>query len=78
MYTRVNYQLTREWGVRAVRSTTTGSEIEDPQVFSSLLLTWLKSPGTEAYVGATWNSAPETMGLQEQVIFLKFSKLFRL
>ena len=78
VYTRVNYQLTREWGVRAVRSTTTGSEIEDPQVFSSLLLTWLKSPGTEAYVGGTWNSAPETMGLQEQVIFVKFSKLFRL
>jgi len=78
VYTRVNYQLSREWGVRAVRSTTTGSEIDDQQVFSSLLLTWLKSPGTEAYLGGTWNSAPDSSGLQEQVIFAKFSKLFRL
>ena len=78
IYTRVNYQVTREWGMRAVRSTTTGSELEVQEVFSSLLLTWLKSPGTEAYLGGTWNSHKDDTGLQEQVIFAKFSKLFRL
>ncbi len=83
IYSRLNYQLTREWGTRIVGATTTGDTQELQPVFTSFLLTWLKSPGTEAYVGATWNfnrdsDDPTLDGLQEQVVFAKFSKLFRL
>jgi hypothetical protein len=83
IYTRLNYQLNRAWGMRVVGATTRGDELEAEPVFASFLLTWLKSPGTEAYLGATWNSArnsslPSEDGLQEQVVFAKFSKLFRL
>ncbi len=83
IYTRMNYQLNRAWGMRMVGATTRGDDLEAEPVFASFLLTWLQSPGTEAYLGATWNSSrnnlrPDEDGLQEQVIFAKFSKLFRL
>jgi len=83
VYTRMNVQLSREWGMRIVGATANTDTDEPQPVFASFLLTWLQSPGTEAYVGATWSSMrdqvnPELAGLQEQVVFAKFSKLFRL
>ena len=83
VYARMNYQVTREWGMRVVGATTRTDLPDVEPVFASVLLTWLQSPGTEAYLGATWNSMvdevnPEMSGLQEQMIFAKFSKLFRL
>ncbi len=78
IYSRMNYQITREWGVRVVGTTSTGSEIEVPSRFYSMLLTWLQSPGTEAYLGASWNVNADETGLQEQYVFAKVSRLFRL
>jgi len=83
IYARMNLQLTREWGMRVVGATTRTDAVDAEPVFASFLLTWLQSPGTEAYVGATWSALadqnhPELAGLQEQQIFAKFSKLFRL
>ena len=83
VYSRVNYQLTREWGMRVVGATEDHDELDVQPVFTSFLLTWLQSPGTEAYLGATWSSGvapddPTLAGLQEQMVFLKVSKLFRL
>ena len=38
-----------------------------------LLLTWLKHPGTEAYIGTTWTVETDGRGLTEQAIFAKYS-----
>ena len=83
LYVRTNVQLTREWGMRLVGATSRTEVVDVEPAFASVLLTWLQSPGTEAYLGATWNAStdeanPELSGLQEQMVFAKFSKLFRL
>lgn len=77
-YGRLTWQLTRSLGTRLIGQTQTGTDIEDPVVQGSALLTWLKHPGTEAYLGATWGVASDGRGLTEQVIFAKYSHLFRL
>ncbi len=78
VYSRLTWQLTKALGMRVIGQTQTGSEIDDPTVQGSFLLTWLKHPGTEAYVGATWNVETDGRGLTEQVLFAKYSHLFRL
>lgn len=79
IYARLNVQLDKFWGVRLVGSQ---AETTDPEGYrgqlASVLLTWLRSPGTEAYLGATWTTAPQREYLEQQVVFAKFSKLFRL
>ncbi|MEC8422555.1 MAG: DUF5916 domain-containing protein [Myxococcota bacterium] len=77
-YGRLTWQLTRFLGTRIIGQTQTGTDIEDPAVQGSFLLTWLQNPGTEAYVGATWNVESDGRGLTEQMIFAKYSHLFRL
>ena len=69
--------MTREWGVRAIAQTTLSTELEDPTVQPSLLVTWIKNPGTEAYVGATGDVATDGTGLTELGAFAKLSWLFR-
>ena len=74
VYNRISWQLTREWGVRIVEQTGIISGTENPLHNGSLLFTWLKSPGTAAYIGATWKI--EEQELQEQVFFAKYTHLF--
>jgi hypothetical protein len=76
-WTRLNWQMTREWGVRAIAQTTLSSELDDPTVQPSLLVTWIKNPGTEAYVGATGDVATDGTGLTELGVFAKLSWLLR-
>ena len=76
-WTRLNWQMTREWGVRAIAQTTLSTELEDPTIQPSLLVTWIKNPGTEAYVGATGDVATDGTGLTELGAFAKLSWLFR-
>ena len=77
-WTRFNWQLTREWGVRAIAQTTLSTDIADPSVQPSLLLTWIRNPGTEAYVGATGDLDTDGSGFTELGVFAKLSWLFRL
>lgn len=77
-WTRFNWQLTRELGVRAIAQTRLSTDEEDPVVTPSLLLTWLKHPGTEAYLGATSVVATDGSGITELAAFAKASWLFRL
>ncbi len=79
LYSRLNVQLDRFWGLRLVGSRLDSTVVDqDRTVYGSVLLTWLKSPGTEAYVGATWSSSPTRDQLDDQVVFAKVSRLFRL
>ena len=77
-YGRLTWQMTKFLGTRIIGQTQTGTDIEDPSVQGSFLLTWLKHPGTEAYIGTTWTVETDGRGLTEQAIFAKYSHLFRL
>jgi len=75
---RVFYQLTRSLGARLIGQTTTGSAIETPELATSYLVTWLRNPGTEAYIGATQRFLLEdTASLEETTLFAKLTWLFR-
>ena len=75
---RVTWQVTRVLGVRVIGETVTGSEVDGGDLRASALITWLRSPGTEAYVGTTqaWALDGRT-GLTDMVVFAKVSWLFR-
>ena len=77
-YGRLTWQMTKFLGTRVIGQTQTGTDIDDPTVQGSFLLTWLKNPGTEAYLGTTWTVETDGRGLTEQVVFAKYSHLFRL
>ena len=74
IFNRISWQLTREWGIRIIEQTGVISDIEDPLHNGSIMFTWLKSPGTAAYIGSTWKI--EAQELQEQVFFAKYTHLF--
>lgn len=74
IYNRISWQLTREWGIRIIEQTGVISGLEDPLHNGSIMFTWLKSPGTAAYIGSTWNIQEQE--LQEQVFFAKYTHLF--
>jgi hypothetical protein len=74
-YNRFMWQLSRDWGMRIVHQSTVYS-YQDPLHNGSLLLTWLTTPGTEAYIGGTWNFDKDAV--QNLTIFAKFTRLFRL
>jgi hypothetical protein len=78
-WTRATWQLTKPLGVRAIAQHAEG-EVFAPGWTTSFLMTWFKHPGTEAYLGASWRIQPEGEGegLTEQVLFAKYSHLFRL
>ena len=75
VYAKVNHQLSRSFGVRLTAQRTWGTGYDAPAWQTSQLLTWLQTPGTEAYLGAA-----QTLdgGVDELTLFLKVSKLFRL
>ena len=77
-YSKVNWQFTKTLGLRAIQQTTVSDGT--PSLFANVLLTWMKHPGTEAYLGASWNFSESNskLGLTEQQIFLKYTHLFSL
>ncbi len=77
-WSRFNVQMTREWGVRLIGQTTLSPDIASPTVAPSALLTWIRHPGTEAYIGATGTVETDGRGLTELGLFAKLSWLFRL
>lgn len=74
IYNRVSLQLSREWGIRIIEQTGVISGVEDPIHNGSVMFTWLKSPGTAAYIGSTWKI--EEQEVQEQIFFAKYTHLF--
>ncbi len=75
---RAYWQFTPTLGARVIGETTADSGGDGRAVTLSYLLTWLRNPGTEAYLGATQSyslDAPEA--LEEQTLFAKMTWLFR-
>ena len=74
-YNRLTWQINRPWGIRFVQQSTYITA-EDSSHNGSVLFTWLKSPGTEAYIGAIWSIEEEA--IQDQTFFAKYTHVFRL
>ena len=74
-YNRLTWQLTVPWGIRLVHQSTFLPDADHPSHNGSILFAWLKSPGTEAYLGSTWNIGEGT--IQEQMLFAKYTHTFR-
>ena len=71
------WQLHREFGLRLIAQTSGTSEDPSTELSSSYLLTWMRHPGTEAYLGATQVIDWEQGGIMEQVLFAKLSWWFQ-
>jgi hypothetical protein len=54
---------------------TTLEDDANPQTVLSGLLTWMRTPGNELYIGTSW-ALDE--GITEQMLFAKFTHLWRL
>ncbi|MEC7987957.1 MAG: sugar-binding protein [Myxococcota bacterium] len=75
-YNRLTWQFTKALGTRLVHQVSIFSDAEHLRHNGSLLLTWLKTPGTEAYVGTIWTL--EEGEMQDLTFFAKYTHLFRL
>jgi hypothetical protein len=76
---RFFWQFTNALGLRVIGQTITFSEEESVSSSASYLLTWLRNPGTEAYLGVTqgFTTAAGDTTLVEQTLFAKLTWLFR-
>ena len=75
-FSRFTWQFTRPLGVR-VNEQSTFTSTGEASHNASLLLTWLQTPGREAYLGGTW-SFDEDWGATDQTLFTKVTWLFML
>jgi hypothetical protein len=75
LFTRFNWQFTEPMGLRLVQQTVLSSD-DATQTTVSSLLTWMKVPGNELYVGTSMTVADSA--LVEQTLFAKFTHLWRL
>ena len=75
---RGSWQLSRQLGVRVIGQTVSQNTSDETDVDLSALLTWLRTPGTEAYLGTTQALVVDgDVTLLEQFYFFKVSWLFR-
>ena len=74
LFNKLNYQMTRNWGLRLIQQSTLRED--ELSTRNSLLFTWIRSPGTEAYIGGTLSSSDST--LTEASLFAKLTWLFRI
>lgn len=77
-YNRLNWQFTEIVGLRWIQQTTLSPD--NTKLNSNLMLTWLKNPGNEAYVGASWlfsDQDTDSFAIQDQQIFLKYTHVFQ-
>lgn len=94
VYSRLNWQFSQYLGSRVIAQTVQSSLSENnglDSLFGSFLLSYIRNPGNEVYVGATWNWTPDTLLLpeepntepsmdlllQQQMLFVKWTHLFQ-
>ena len=94
VYSRLNWQYSQYLGTRIIAQTV-HSEQENirnlDSLFGSFLLSYIRNPGNEIYIGATWNWTPDPdaipeqpnvfatddLLLQQQMLFAKWTHLFQ-
>ncbi len=94
VYTRLNWQFSQYLGTRVIGQTVQSSQSTAgglDSVFGSFLLSYIRNPGNEIYLGATWNWTPDSTNipmepntfqtddllLQQQMLFAKWTHLFQ-
>jgi hypothetical protein len=74
---RLNWQFTRELGLRVISEHTSGTD-RDPKLISSVLLSWLLHPGTAAYLGYSETTQLKNgVGALDRAVFGKVSVYIR-
>ena len=74
---RLNWQFSRELGLRTIVEHTGGSAL-DPTLRTSVLLSWLLNPGTAAYLGySETTQLKDDVGALERAVFGKVSVYWR-
>ena len=78
IYNRINWQFSPYLGTRLIQQSVISSDTDVPSLFLSALLSYIKNPGNEFYLGGTWNIYGETeLDLNEQMLFVKWTHLFQ-
>lgn len=92
VYSRLNTQFSQYLGARVIGQTVISNESKGLDAFfGSLLVSYIRNPGNEIYVGGTWNwnpnennipDSPNTeissdLVLQQQMLFAKWTHLFQ-
>lgn len=94
VYSRLNWQYSQYLGTRIIAQTVHSNQEEArslDSLFGSFLLSYIRNPGNEIYIGATWNWTPDPdavptqpnvfptddLLLQQQMLFAKWTHLFQ-
>lgn len=94
VYSRLNWQYSQYLGTRIIAQTVHSNQEEYrtlDSLFGSFLLSYIRNPGNEVYIGATWNWTPspdsipaqpniiptDDLLLQQQMLFAKWTHLFQ-
>ena len=78
IYNRINWQFSPYLGTRLIQQSVLSSDTDVPSLFLSALLSYIRNPGNEFYLGGTWNVYGETtLDLNEQMLFVKWTHLFQ-
>ena len=92
VYSRLNTQFSQYLGARVIGQTVISNASTGLDAFfGSLLVSYIRNPGNEIYVGGTWNWNPNELNLpnrpntktsadlvlQEQMLFAKWTHLFQ-
>jgi hypothetical protein len=75
--TRLQWQFSEDVGLRAIGEYTFGTR-QDPMLVSSLLVAWLPSPGTSAYVGYAETTDLSAGAALNRTVFAKGTVLLRI
>ena len=62
VYSRLNWQYSQYLGTRIIAQTVHSNQEEAralDSLFGSFLISYIRNPGNEVYVGATWNWTPD-------------------
>lgn len=85
VYTRCNWQFSPYLGLRLIDQTV-WTNTSAPTIFASALLSYVKNPGNEWYIGGTWNVLDQAdtstfqqaqYALDQQLLFAKWTHLFQ-
>ena len=78
LFGRLSWQFTRALGMKFIQQASIYSNEELPSLNSQLLLTWMTSPGTEAYIGGTLNTnGGEEQRIEDLQFFAKYTQFFQ-
>ena len=78
LFGRLSWQFSRSFGFKFIQQASFYTEESLPGLNSQILFTWMKSPGTEAYLGGTLNTiAGDAQQIENMQFFAKYTHYFQ-